>query len=394
MNEALQKAVLIPCRGGSKGIPRKNLQFVGGVNLVARAVRTALQANIDVVAVSTDDQEISDIARSEGAHVINRPSHLATDKASSDPVLIHGIKSMIDDKLIDERSLVGLVQATSPLVDYRSLSRAFKRCLIENVTIIATRDWHGFLWEAGESLSPIDHVPEARLRRQDLPKQRLLECGAFYVARASHFLETQNRFGYAVKGENITLRESIEVDDFHELRLVNSLSYPIMRPFPEGIKLVVTDFDGVMTNNLVLVSSTGESAHINRYDGEGISGLTKLDIKVCILTREQSPSPAFYRADKLGIKAYSSQRFENKAMALYAIAQEHGALMSEVIFIGNSILDIEAMRTAAFSFSPADSHQTALHWSDMILPCRGGDGVLLRVYELLNRRDSHDQENL
>ena len=83
---------IIPARGGSKGIPRKNLKLVGGLPLIARAILSCKQvAEIDQVWVSTDDEEIASVALSFGAQVVNRPLEISGDTASSESALLHGL---------------------------------------------------------------------------------------------------------------------------------------------------------------------------------------------------------------------------------------------------------------------------------------------------------------
>ena len=99
---------IIPARGGSQGIPRKNLQAIGGQSLIARAIETCLAAELaGPVFVSTDDAEIAAAAFDAGAHVIRRPAHLATADAITDDTMIHAAE------MLDARILC-LVQCTSP----------------------------------------------------------------------------------------------------------------------------------------------------------------------------------------------------------------------------------------------------------------------------------------
>ncbi|MFT4296844.1 MAG: NTP transferase domain-containing protein, partial [Micropruina sp.] len=83
--------VVIPARGGSKGVPGKNLAAVGGVPLVARAVRAALDSGADAVTVSTDDDAIAAVAEAAAARVTRRPAELAGDAASSESALLHAL---------------------------------------------------------------------------------------------------------------------------------------------------------------------------------------------------------------------------------------------------------------------------------------------------------------
>ena len=92
---------VIPVRGGSKGIPRKNLQDVGGKPLVVWTIEQALAAVHDVrVIVSTEDAEIADVARAAGAEVIDRPAELAQDTTATEPVILHAMDNLTDRKSV------------------------------------------------------------------------------------------------------------------------------------------------------------------------------------------------------------------------------------------------------------------------------------------------------
>ncbi|TPW94057.1 acylneuraminate cytidylyltransferase family protein, partial [Schumannella luteola] len=106
---------IIPARGGSRGVPSKNLRRVGGVPLVARAVESALAvAAIDRVVVSTDDPEIAEVARARGADVVDRPAELAGDTASSESAIDHTLETLAEHGI--EVGVVVFIQATSPFI--------------------------------------------------------------------------------------------------------------------------------------------------------------------------------------------------------------------------------------------------------------------------------------
>ena len=136
---------IIPARGGSKGVPGKNLRRVGGRSLVARAVDACLRTrSIDAVYVSTDDHQIASAAEAAGARVILRPDELADDLASSESVLLHAL-----DHLVEQPDIVVFVQCTSPFIAPDDLDRG--------VDLVATRaadsvfsavPTYEFLWRA------------------------------------------------------------------------------------------------------------------------------------------------------------------------------------------------------------------------------------------------------
>jgi N-acylneuraminate cytidylyltransferase len=114
---------IIPARGGSKGLPRKNLKKVGGVPLVARSVRSALAASaITRTVVSTDDEEIANVAREAGAEVIMRPNSISGDEASTEPALLHVLETLDTDEGYHP-DLTCFIQCTSPLTTSGDLDR-------------------------------------------------------------------------------------------------------------------------------------------------------------------------------------------------------------------------------------------------------------------------------
>lgn len=118
--------VVIPARGGSKGIPRKNLLPVGGRPLIGWTIAQALEARDDViVVVSTEDEEIAEISRAHGARVIDRPAALAADTAPTEPVILHAM-DVIEGEGVTLDAVV-LLQATSPVRKPGTIVRAIEQ---------------------------------------------------------------------------------------------------------------------------------------------------------------------------------------------------------------------------------------------------------------------------
>jgi len=160
---AARVVAVIPARGGSKGVPRKNLRLVGGRPLVARAVHAASRsARIDRVIVSTDDPVIADVARAAGAEVHDRPRVLATDEAGSEPVLIDVL-----DRLPEHPDVLVFLQATSPFIEPADLDAAIARVTGgEADSVFSGVPSHAFLWtDAGGSMVGVNHDAARRERR-------------------------------------------------------------------------------------------------------------------------------------------------------------------------------------------------------------------------------------
>ena len=183
---------LIPARGGSKGIPGKNLQTVGDVPLICRSIRAA-QASKGVgrVVVSTDDDAIAEAAEAEGAIVIRRPAAIAGDTASSESALLHALDELEEQGPL-ETELVFL-QCTSPFTTGAQIDAVLNALQKESCSSsFSVSPWHGFLWRADGR--GINHDPELpRQRRQDL-EPAFLETGAIYAMGVKAFRGCGSRF--------------------------------------------------------------------------------------------------------------------------------------------------------------------------------------------------------
>lgn len=187
---------VIPARGGSKGVPGKNLRTVGGISLIARCVRAAKSAKlIDHVFVSTDSTDIAKAATDEGAGAIERPGELADDHASSESALLHALDYLQTIGL--ETDVLVFLQCTSPFTTGEQIDKVISAISAPNVNMaFSAVNWHGFLWYAndnGEGVGVNHDETKPRSRRQDL-SQCFLETGAIYVMRAKEFLKHKSRF--------------------------------------------------------------------------------------------------------------------------------------------------------------------------------------------------------
>ena len=183
---------LIPARGGSKGIPGKNLQSVGGVPLIGRTIAAAkASARVGRVVVSTDDDAIATAAQGYGAEVVRRPAAMAGDTASSESALLHALDVLEQQKSLPEHLV--FLQCTSPFTHGAQIDRVLSALDTPGInSSFAVAPWHGFLWRAdGEGINHDPHQP--RQRRQDL-EPAFLETGAIYAMTTAAFRTSGSRF--------------------------------------------------------------------------------------------------------------------------------------------------------------------------------------------------------
>lgn len=212
---------LIPARGGSKGIPGKNLQTIGGIPLIGRTVAAAKACpRVGQVVVSTDDDAIAEEAQSHGAEVVRRPVAIAGDTASSESALLHALDTLEQQGPLP--SLLVFLQCTSPFTSGAQIDQVLTA--LENPEInsaFAVAPWHGFLWR--HDGRGINHNPQQpRQRRQDL-EPAFLETGAIYAMSTACFRAEGSRF--CAPWQPVVIDDSgPEIDTPADLALCRSLA--------------------------------------------------------------------------------------------------------------------------------------------------------------------------
>lgn len=206
------KAVaIIPARGGSKGIPGKNLKPFLGLPLIAHTIKAALSAElISNVIVSSDDSNILKVAASFGAETLERPSDISGDQASSETAVLHAHDYCETCRCTD--TLV-MLQCTSPLTTPEEIDRVIgERFRLSADSAFSVVPVHAFLWSISSDGTGkgINHNPLLpRQRRQDRPNE-YRETGAIYAFDRSGFVEAKQRFfGRSVP---VALPDAVEID--------------------------------------------------------------------------------------------------------------------------------------------------------------------------------------
>jgi CMP-N-acetylneuraminic acid synthetase len=216
---------VVPARGGSKGIPGKNLRTVDGVPLVVRAVTAARAAElVDRVIVSTDDDTIAALAGDAGAEVISRPSQLATDESASESVLVHALDAL-RERGADDPDVTVLVQCTSPFTEPSDIDGtiALLRERGADCAFTATRI-HSFVWRDDPTgIVAVNHDAGVRLRRQDRPVE-YAETGAVYAMRTDGLRRARHRFFGTLAVFEVPLERAIEIDDPGDLERAERLA--------------------------------------------------------------------------------------------------------------------------------------------------------------------------
>ncbi|MFE5260146.1 cytidylyltransferase domain-containing protein [Streptomyces coelicoflavus] len=380
---------VIPARGGSKGVPAKNLAPVGGVPLVVRAVRECRAARLvtDVV-VSTDDQAIAAAAREAGAEVVLRPAAIAGDTATSEAAVLHAMDAheALHGAAVD---VVLLVQCTSPFLVREDIDGVAGAVAQDGAdTAVTVAPFHGFVWRDGTDEAGaagghgVNHDKAYRPRRQDRP-QDLLETGAAYAMAAPGFREHRHRFFGRTELVRTDPARVLEIDDPHELARARALAphfdaaRPGALPTAEDIDAVVLDFDGTQTDDRVLIDSDGrEFVSVHRGDGLGIAALRRSGLTMLILSTEVNPVVAA-RARKLKLPVLHG--IDRKDLALKQWCEEQGIAPDRVLYVGNDVNDLPCFALVGWPVAVASAHDAVRGAARAVTTVPGGEGAVREI---------------
>ena len=165
------------------------------------------------------------------------------------------------------------------------------------------------------------------------------------------------------------------------------------RPFPDRVKLLVTDFDGVLSDDRVFVNQDGvEMVACSRGDGIGMWYLRQVDVPAIIISSEVNPVVS-KRAEKMKIQAF--QGVLDKASVLKNYLAEHQIAAEETVYIGNDINDLQCFPLVGCAIVPADGHEFVKNQADIVLKRKGGKGAFRELCELIYERNkgSHDKNS-
>jgi YrbI family 3-deoxy-D-manno-octulosonate 8-phosphate phosphatase len=385
---------VIPARGGSKGVPGKNVATVGGVPLVARAVRACAAARrITATVVSTDDPAIAEVARSAGAEVVLRPAAIAGDTATSEAAVLHAMDAY-EAMSGAAAEVVLLVQCTSPFITGEELDGVVEAITEGGAdTAHTVAPFHGFVWRAagpdgagasGAGLRGngvgVNHDKSTRPRRQDRP-QDLLETGAAYGFRADGFRAARHRFFGRTSLVWTDPARVLEIDEPADLERARALA-PLLdagvtTPRRDDVDAVVLDFDGTQTDDRVLIDADGhETVSVHRGDGLGVAALRRAGVPVLILSTETNPVVAA-RARKLQVPVLHG--IDRKDLALKQWCEEQGIAPERVLYAGNDVNDLPCFGLVGWPVAVAGAHDVVRAAARAVTTRDGGDGAIREI---------------
>jgi N-acylneuraminate cytidylyltransferase len=202
---------LIPARGGSKEIPKKNIIDIEGKPLLSYAINASIKSDVDETWVSTEDDEIANIAYLYGSQVIKRPVELSTDDASSESALLHFVNNT------DDFDILVFLQATCPFIKSEDINNAIK-LMNKYDSVISVSKFDQFLWNGKIPMYNIHN----RKRRQNR-EQTYIETGSMFVTTVENLLKSKNRISKNIGFVEVPKWRSMDIDTQDDLELARSI---------------------------------------------------------------------------------------------------------------------------------------------------------------------------
>jgi len=390
---------VIPARGGSQGIPGKNLRQLRNHPLVAWSIAAGQQARlVNRVIVSTDDEDIARVALACGAEVpFFRPSELAQNDTRDYPVFQHAIEWLEQNDGYHPDIVVQL-RPTSPLRPKGLIDAAIELLLsderadsVRSVTPPSQNPYK--MWTiSGGLMKPLlrSDLPESYNAPRQLLPETYWQTGHVDVFRTGVIREKFSLTGERILPVKVDSRYALDIDTLTHLRMAEEVlaeaAQELVQPsfsnpslFAE-IDMLVFDFDGVFTDNRVYVDQCGvESVSCSRADGLGIERLLKHGLKAAVLSSEVNPIVAA-RCQKLKLPV--KQNLADKGQALRDLAAANGITLDRIAYIGNDVNDLECFELAGVAVVPSDAHPLVLKAADLVLLHPGGHGAVREICEL------------
>tara|TARA_B100000927_G_C16429652_1_gene454992 strand:- start:222 stop:1364 length:1143 start_codon:yes stop_codon:yes gene_type:complete len=364
----------IPARGGSKSIPLKNIKMFCGKPLIYWNLLSLQKSNVDKIIVATDSDQIKNIVLSfsfSKVEVYNRNEENATDKASSESVMLEYIKSVN----MADSDIFMLVQATSPFTQTNHFDEALE--LFKSFdSVVSCSITKRFFWN--DNGVALNYDINKRKRRQDF-KGTLIENGAFYISSIKSIKQNKNRISGKIGLYRMPEYTSIELDEEIDWITAEKTMYKYIinnkKSNINNIKIVLSDVDGVLTDGGMYYTESGdEIKKFCVYDGMAFKILKDHGYKVGIITTEDMNLNR-RRAKKLNLD-YDFHGINDKLSTIKKLCEKEKIDIKQVAYIGDDINCFELLSNVGIAACPLNAVDKVKKIAGIIhLNKVGGDGV-------------------
>lgn len=207
----MKSVSIILARGGSRGIPRKNIIDLCGKPLLAYSIEASLKSDVSETWVSTEDVEIAKIAEELGARVLKRPAEIAGDTSASEDALLHFASEHRDFDILV------FLQPTCPFIKKSDINAAIK-LMNKYDSVISVSKFDQFVWSGSSPLYDI----HTRARRQNR-EQTYIETGSMFVTSKASLLQSKNRISGSIGFVEVPKWRAIDIDSFDDLDLARKI---------------------------------------------------------------------------------------------------------------------------------------------------------------------------
>ncbi|MFP4500147.1 MAG: cytidylyltransferase domain-containing protein [Candidatus Hydrogenedentota bacterium] len=376
----MSRVAFIPARGGSKGIPHKNIRPFCGRPLIYWVARAAQDCSaIDAVYLATEDAAIADTARALGLsklRVIERDPATATDEASTESALLD-FAGRVDF------GHAALLQGTSPLLTADDLDRGWELMASGAYdSVLSVVRQKRFRWRVEENgaAQPENYAVQARPRRQQFDGY-LVENGAFYITSRARLEADQCRIGGRIGVAEMPEDTYYELDDATDWTIMEALLTRRLRrvhgPLADRMRnliFVASDIDGCLTDSGMYYAEGGdELKKFNTRDGKGFGLLRESGLVTGIITQEDRALNT-RRARKLHIDELR-QGAKDKVAVMEELLEHLGLDWAQVAFFGDDLGDVELLRRVGVSACPVDAIPEVRAVADFVIDVPGGHGA-------------------
>ncbi len=408
MVKRLEVLAIIPARGGSKGIPHKNIRDFSGYPLIAYSIAAGLQSRLVTrVILSTDDPEIAEVGRNFGADVpFLRPPALAQDNTLDLPVFQHALAWLTSNEAYGPDIVVQL-RPTSPVRPVGLVDQAVQTLIdhpeVDSVRgIVPSGQNPHKMWRVDPQTGYMKNLIDVAgiAEPYNAPRQVLppvyWQTGHIDAIRSTTILEQGSMSGRVIFPVMVDPRYTVDIDNpgdwINAERLVRESGLEMVtpgqarRPLPEQVKLVVFDFDGVMTDNRAWVDDQAhEYVAVYRSDSLGLARLMHTGVKVVVISAETN-KVVQARCEKIGLPYI--QGVADKTGVLKNYLREQQIDPQEAIYLGNDINDVPCFPLVGCGVVVADAQPEARRAADVVLSRPGGHGAVRELCDLLVERQA------
>ena len=383
---------MIPARGGSKGIPNKNIRLIAGKPLCAWAIEAAVESGVfSQVIVSTDSDLISSVVESLNLNVdiLRRPDELASDSASTESVMLHFLEHFKPD-------ILTTIQVTNPLVTAEDFQNAYRQFMENDLDSLLSGAISKHFYWSNDGV-PLNYDPNNRPRRQDFSGV-YMENGSFYMTTRSTLEKFRCRLGGRIGIYEMPEHTGVDIDTETDWKQTEALIYEhkigsLVNNY--DIRLVVSDVDGVLTDAGMYYDKDGERLKkFNTHDGKGFELLQNAGIKTALITSENSDIVR-RRAEKLKIDyLYSGVTNTEKLDKIQEICLKEQITNDKVAYIGDDINCTEALLGVGLAACPSNALPKIKSIPGIFnLSKAGGDGAFRELVDMILGSSSQDRGN-